>query len=84
MRSEKVGMGVGGGWEWRTRLRGGVDVGCGSEKDGGPATRRRRRRRERQGCAKCLRGMAGIKDGLGVLTSVLVSDRIQYVENDDS
>lgn len=57
-------------------------MGCGCETDGGPATRRRRRR-EGQGCAGCLRGMAGIKDGLGILTSVLVST-VQHMQNDES
>lgn len=77
MRSEKVTGGDGEpdrGEVWT--------LGCGSEKDGGPATRRRRR--EGQGRAWCLRGLAGIKDGLGVLMTPLCIGRNTYRENDET
>lgn len=40
-------------------------LGCNAEKDGDPSTERRR---EGLGCARCLWGMTGVKDGLGILT----------------
>lgn len=35
-------------------------------------------------CARCLRGMAGIQDGVGTLTGVLKSTGTQYMEKKES
>lgn len=50
---------------------------CSAEKSGGPATEKRR---EGLGRARCQWGMTGIKDGLGILTSIMRSDGIQFLE----
>lgn len=43
-------------------------LGCNAEKDGGPSTDGRR---EGLGGARCLWGMTGVKDGLGILTGIM-------------
>lgn len=53
--------------------------GCGAEKGGGPATQRRG---EGLGCARCLWGMTGIKDGLSVV-SWYRTEYIHYMDNDE-
>ena len=66
----------GGRFGWEMRRSG---VGCGVEKDGVPPPSGGGRR-----CARCMRGMTGVQDGLGVLTGVLGSGGIQYMEKNES